>query len=94
LKDGGYFTANITHIGEREVGTGKLDLNFVNVGVLCDDSSAVHTFCILHRQDNLPEVRNPSAGESRIPLNQDIPEGVEEEWQGHCARLYSWRQVR
>jgi len=30
LKDAGYFTANITHIGDREVGTGKLDLNFVN----------------------------------------------------------------
>ncbi len=32
LQDAGYFTANITHIGEREVGTGKLDLNFVNEG--------------------------------------------------------------
>ncbi len=27
LRDAGYHTANITHIGEREVGTGKLDLN-------------------------------------------------------------------
>ena len=32
LADAGYFTANITHIGDREVGTGKLDLNFVNEG--------------------------------------------------------------
>ncbi len=32
LQDAGYFTANITHIGDREVGTGKLDLNFVNEG--------------------------------------------------------------
>lgn len=32
LQDAGYFTANITHIGKREVGTGKLDLNFVNEG--------------------------------------------------------------
>jgi len=32
LQDGGYFTANITHAGEKEVGTGKLDLNFVNEG--------------------------------------------------------------
>jgi N-sulfoglucosamine sulfohydrolase len=32
LKDAGYFTANIKKIGEREVGTGKLDLNFVNEG--------------------------------------------------------------
>jgi len=32
LQEAGYFTANITHVGEREVGTGKLDLNFVNEG--------------------------------------------------------------
>ncbi len=32
LQDAGYFTANITHIGDLEVGTGKLDLNFVNEG--------------------------------------------------------------
>ncbi len=32
LQDTGYFTANITHIGDQEVGTGKLDLNFVNEG--------------------------------------------------------------
>jgi arylsulfatase A-like enzyme len=32
LQDVGYFTANITHIGDREVGTGKIDLNFVNEG--------------------------------------------------------------
>lgn len=32
LRDAGYYTANITHIGERVVGTGKLDLNFVNEG--------------------------------------------------------------
>ena len=32
LADAGYHTANITHIGERVVGTGKLDLNFVNEG--------------------------------------------------------------
>ncbi len=32
LKDAGYYTANIKTIGERVVGTGKLDLNFVNEG--------------------------------------------------------------
>ena len=32
LKDAGYHAANITHIGKKEVGTGKLDLNFVNEG--------------------------------------------------------------
>ena len=34
LADTGYHTANITHIGERVVGTGKLDLNFVNEGAV------------------------------------------------------------
>jgi len=32
LRDAGYLTANITKIGDRVVGTGKLDLNFVNEG--------------------------------------------------------------
>lgn len=36
LANAGYFTANITHIGDLEVGTGKLDLNFVNEGPLYD----------------------------------------------------------
>ncbi len=34
LQDAGYQTANVTHIGEKLVGTGKLDLNFVNEGNL------------------------------------------------------------
>ncbi|MHC4742266.1 MAG: sulfatase family protein, partial [Planctomycetota bacterium] len=36
LKDVGYFTANVKTIGERTVGSGKLDLNFVNEGKLYD----------------------------------------------------------
>ncbi len=32
LSDAGYFTANIKTIGQEVVGTGKLDLNFVNEG--------------------------------------------------------------
>ncbi len=32
LSEAGYFTANLKTIGERVVGTGKLDLNFVNEG--------------------------------------------------------------
>ncbi len=34
LKDAGYHTANITHIGKRIVGTGKLDLNFAAEGLV------------------------------------------------------------
>jgi arylsulfatase A-like enzyme len=36
LKDAGYYTANISTIGDSIVGTGKLDLNFVNEGALYD----------------------------------------------------------
>ncbi len=38
LEDAGYHTANITHIGDLEVGTGKLDLNFVNEGPIYQGS--------------------------------------------------------
>ena len=43
LRDAGYFTANIKTIGGRNVGTGKLDLNFVNEGPIyeSDDWSAL-----------------------------------------------------
>jgi arylsulfatase A-like enzyme len=36
LKDAGYFTANIKTMNGEEVGSGKLDLNFVNEGKLYD----------------------------------------------------------
>ncbi len=36
LRDVGYRTGNIVRIGQRVVGTGKLDLNFVNEGPLYD----------------------------------------------------------
>ena len=36
LKDVGYFTANVKTIGDEQVGSGKLDLNFVNEGKLYD----------------------------------------------------------
>ncbi|MEM9017551.1 MAG: sulfatase [Verrucomicrobiota bacterium] len=38
LKDVGYFTANIVNMNGEEVGSGKLDLNFVNEGKLYDTS--------------------------------------------------------
>ena len=36
LKDVGYYTANVTTMGSETVGSGKLDLNFVNEGKLYD----------------------------------------------------------
>src|SRR5262249_37763225 len=58
LKDAGYFTANITTIGERTVGTGKLDLNFVNEGPIYDatgDWSVLNGRWPFFAQVNLPE---------------------------------------
>ena len=58
LADGGYFTANITTIGDRIVGTGKLDLNFVNEGPIydSDDWSALKSHQPFFAQINTPEI--------------------------------------
>lgn len=58
LKDAGYFTANIKSIGDRTVGTGKLDLNFVNEGPIyeSDDWSALATRQPFFAVVNSPEV--------------------------------------
>jgi arylsulfatase A-like enzyme len=57
LQDAGYFTANIVKIDEKIVGTGKLDLNFVNEGPIFqsgnwDDLKAHQPF---FAQVNTPE---------------------------------------
>jgi arylsulfatase A-like enzyme len=58
LKDAGYFTANITTIDDHVVGTGKLDLNFVNEGPIYDGGqwSALKEHQPFFAQVNLPEV--------------------------------------
>ncbi len=40
LRDGGYFTANIKTVGNESVGTGKLDLNYVNEGPIYHENSS------------------------------------------------------
>lgn len=85
LKDAGYYTANITHIGEERVGTGKLDLNFVNEGdlydtSLWDDLRGKEPF---FAQVNLPEAEydiydRKSAEKKRVPW-------VGEEWHPQIA---------
>jgi N-sulfoglucosamine sulfohydrolase len=57
LKDAGYHTANITTIDDRIVGTGKLDLNFVNEGPIYEGSdwAALKTRQPFFAQVNLPE---------------------------------------
>ncbi|MEW6302388.1 MAG: sulfatase [Verrucomicrobiota bacterium] len=54
----GYFTANIKTIGDRSVGTGKLDLNFVNEGpiYMSDDWSALKSRQPFFAQINSHEV--------------------------------------
>ncbi len=57
LRDAGYFTANIKAIGGRVVGTGKLDLNFVNEGPLYQsgDWSALKSNRPFFAHINMPE---------------------------------------
>jgi arylsulfatase A-like enzyme len=57
LQDAGYFTANISFIKDHEVGTGKLDLNFVNEGAVyqSDDWQALRDHQPFFAQINLPE---------------------------------------
>src|SRR5688572_4295153 len=56
LQDAGYFTANISKIDDRIVGTGKLDLNFVNEGPIYQstDWSALKAHQPFFAQINLP----------------------------------------
>ena len=57
LQDDGYFTANIKYIGEQEVGTAKLDLNFVNEGPIyqSNDWDELKSKQPFFAQINMPE---------------------------------------
>ena len=73
LQDSGYFTANIKYIGDKEVGTGKLDLNFVNEGPIyqSEDWSALKENQPFFAQINTPEAEydiydRQSAQKSRV----------------------------
>ena len=57
LKDAGYFTANIKTIDDKIIGTGKLDLNFVNEGPIYDsgDWPALKSHQPFFAQINTPE---------------------------------------
>ena len=74
LKDAGYFSANITHLGDEEIGTGKLDLNFVNEGQLYESSQwdSLKSNQPFFAQINLPEAEydiydRKSAEKDRVP---------------------------
>ena len=85
LKDAGYYTANVTHLGDAIVGTGKLDLNFVNEGKLYDTDQwdQLKTHQPFFAQINLPEAEydiydRKSAEKDRVPW-------VGEEWHPQIA---------
>ncbi|TWU04948.1 sulfatase [Stieleria varia] len=58
LAEAGYLTANISKIGDRTVGTGKLDLNFVNEGPVyaTDDWEQLKSHQPFFAQINTPEI--------------------------------------
>ncbi len=85
LRDVGYFTANVTHLGKEEIGTGKLDLNFVNEGKLYDSLqwNELKSHQPFFAQVNLPEAEydiydRKSAEKERVPW-------VGEEWHPQIA---------
>ncbi len=85
LQEAGYFTANITHIGEREVGTGKLDLNFVNEGPIyqSDDWSALKDNQPFFAQINTPEAEYDIY--DRRSAEKERVKWVGEEWHPKVA---------
>lgn len=85
LQEVGYTTANIQKIGDEVVGTGKLDLNFVNEGPLysTEDWSTLAEKQPFFAQINMPEAEydiydRKSAEKSRVPW-------VGEEWHPQVA---------
>lgn len=85
LKDAGYYTANLTHLGDEVIGTGKLDLNFVNEGNLYDTGQweQLKANQPFFAQINLPEAEydiydRKSAEKDRVPW-------VGEEWHPQIA---------
>ncbi len=85
LSDAGYYTANISMIRDSTVGTGKLDLNFVNEGPLYDteDWATLKAHQPFFAQINTPEAEydiydRMSAGKKRVPW-------VGEEWHPKIA---------
>jgi len=85
LQDAGYFTANIKTIGEKEVGTGKLDLNFVNEGPIyqSDDWAALKDNQPFFAQINMPEAEYDIY--DRKSAEKERVKWVGEEWHPQVA---------
>lgn len=85
LQEVGYQTVNLTHIGDKVVGTGKLDLNFVNEGELYQKKTwaEIDTKRPFFVQVNMPEAEydiydRKSSEKKRVPW-------VGEEWHPKVA---------
>jgi N-sulfoglucosamine sulfohydrolase len=80
LRDAGYLTANVTTIGDRVVGTGKLDLNFVNEGPVyeTDDWTKLKGDRPFFAQINLPEAEYDIY--DRMSAEKPRVKWVGEEW--------------
>lgn len=84
LQELGYHTANIKQIGDRVVGTGKLDLNFVNEGPIYEGSdwSQLKNRQPFFAQINTPEVEydiydRQTASKARVKfVGEDMHEQV------------------
>ena len=85
LADANYFTANIKKIGDQVVGTGKLDLNFVNEGNVyqSDDWSQLKSRQPFFAQINTPEAEYDIY--DRKSYEKDRVVWVGEEWHPKVA---------
>lgn len=85
LKEVGYLTANIVNIGDKVVGTGKLDLNFVNEGPVYDtaDWSRLKDNQPFFAQINTPEIEYDIY--DRKTSEKDRVKWVGEEWHPKIA---------
>lgn len=85
LKDAGYLTANVVNIGDQVVGTGKLDLNFVNEGPVYDtaDWSQLKGHQPFFAQINTPEIEYDIY--DRKTVEKPRVKWVGEEWHPQIA---------
>ena len=89
LKDAGYLTANVVNIGERTVGTGKLDLNFVNEGPVYDtaDWARLKDNQPFFAQVNTPEIEYDIY--DRKTAEKERVKWVGEEWHPKIANPHN-----
>lgn len=92
LHEAGYYTANIKTVGRESVGTGKLDLNFVNEGPIYDENSGEWSrlksmtpfFAVVNAEENEYDIYDRKSAEKervewvgeRIHVRHAKPEGV------------------